>query len=74
MNEETKKIWLTPKALAAAGLTLMLVFPLHKATVTQPETDVEIPTQSSQLSCIIAGTATASGVTVVRPGPNQQFL
>ena len=74
MDQETKKISLTPKALAAAGLILMLVLSLHKAMVTQPETDVEIPAQSSQLSYTITGTATASGVTLVRPGPNQQFL
>lgn len=72
MDEETKKISLTPKALAAAGLTVVLALPLHKAMVTQPETDVEIPAQPSQLSYTINGTATmTSGIILI---PNQQFL
>jgi len=72
MDEETKKFSLTPKALAAAGLTVMLALPLHRAKTVQPETDFEIPAQPSQLSYAINGTATmTSGVILL---PNQQFL
>jgi len=55
----------TPKALVAAGLTVMLVLPLHKAVIQpQPEIDVEIPTQPSQLSYATNGTATVVAVPV----------
>ncbi len=56
-----KRVSLTPRALAAAGLNVMLVLPLHKAAI-QPETHVEIPAQPSQLSYATMGTATVVAV------------
>src|SRR5260370_7891569 len=65
---KVKKISLTPMALAAAGLTVMLVFPLHKAAI-QPEIDVEFPTQPSHLSYATNDTPTLppSAVTFTDP-------
>jgi len=60
---KVKRISLTPMALAAAGLTVMLALPLHKEAI-QPEIDVEIPTQPSQLSYATNGTATVVAVPV----------
>jgi len=69
-----KRISLTPMALAALGLTAMLALPPHKEAI-QPEIDVEIPAQPSQLSYeLTVSTATVVMGTVGRFGTDRNFL